>query len=151
MTTETNAEDFTTAWRKYEEAIARANTINKAPVFEALRAAGITDVTVDFDGGGDSGQIESLVAFQGETPTGLPEIKVPQVSAEWGLSDLISAEISLERAIEDLCYGYLQQTNAGWENNDGAYGEFTFDIAEGTIELDFNARFTDSASTLYTL
>ena len=37
----------------------------------------------------------------------------------------------------------LEQEQGGWENNDGAFGEFTFDVAERTIELEFNGRFTD--------
>ena len=37
----------------------------------------------------------------------------------------------------------LEQTHGGWENNDGAYGEFTFDVAERTIKLDFNERISD--------
>ena len=31
-------------------------------------------------------------------------------------------------------------THDGWENSDGAYGDFTFDVAERTITLDYNER-----------
>jgi hypothetical protein len=34
--------------------------------------------------------------------------------------------------------------------NDGAYGEFTLDVSEKCIELEFNARFTDTFSTNHT-
>ena len=34
----------------------------------------------------------------------------------------------------------LAQTHGGWENNEGAYGEFTFDVAQRTITLDYNER-----------
>jgi hypothetical protein len=30
--------------------------------------------------------------------------------------------------------------HGGWENNEGAYGEFTFDVAQRTITLDYNER-----------
>ncbi|OZA04478.1 MAG: hypothetical protein B7Y02_16365, partial [Rhodobacterales bacterium 17-64-5] len=40
---------------------------NKDRLFDALTAAGISHVTVTFDGEGDSGQIESIAAWSGET------------------------------------------------------------------------------------
>ena len=45
---------------------------NKAVVFDALAAAGITIVTVRFDGYGDSGQIEDIEAKAGDEVVALP-------------------------------------------------------------------------------
>jgi hypothetical protein len=53
-------------------------------------------------------------------------------------------------AIETLCYDYLEQTNGGWENNDGGFGEFIFDVAARTVELEFNGRYTDTFTTNHT-
>ena len=36
------------------------------------------------------------------------------------------------------------QHHGGWENNDGAYGEFCFDASARSIHLEFNERFTSS-------
>lgn len=47
-------------------------------------------------------------------------------------------------AIETLAYDFLGQTHGGWENSDGAYGDFTFDVAERTITLDYNERHMES-------
>jgi hypothetical protein len=52
--------------------------------------------------------------------------------------------VSLHDAIETLCYDYLSQTHGGWENNDGAYGTFEFDVQQRSIRLDFDERFTDT-------
>ena len=52
--------------------------------------------------------------------------------------------MSLHDAIETLCYDYLSQTHGGWENNDGAYGTFEFDVQQRSIRLDFDERFTDT-------
>ena len=38
---------------------------------------------------------------------------------------------------------YLADEHGGWENDDGAYGTFTFNIAARTIAMEFNGRFTD--------
>src|SRR3546814_11115088 len=45
---------------------------NKARLFACLASAGITLVTVTFDGYGDSGQIEDVAAFIGAQPAELP-------------------------------------------------------------------------------
>lgn len=50
----------------------------------------------------------------------------------------------LAEAIETLAYAFLESTHGGWENNGGAYGEFDFDVAAGTITLDYNERFESS-------
>ncbi|MGA8499789.1 MAG: DUF6878 family protein [Xanthobacteraceae bacterium] len=52
--------------------------------------------------------------------------------------------VSIADAIERLAYDLLERTHCGWENNDGAYGDFTFDVAERTITLDYNERYTAS-------
>ena len=43
-------------------------------------------------------------------------------------------------------YDFLAQTHSGWEDNEGAFGEFTFDIAARTITLDYNERYIESAN-----
>ena len=45
---------------------------NKDRLFDGLTAAGITHVTVTFDGTGDSGKIESIGAWSGETAVEFP-------------------------------------------------------------------------------
>jgi hypothetical protein len=50
-------------------------------------------------------------------------------------------------AIEKLVYDLLQQTYSGWQDNQGAYGDFLFDVAERTITLKFNERIETSKYT----
>jgi hypothetical protein len=38
----------------------------------------------------------------------------------------------------------MEQEHGGWENNDGAYGEFQINVADRTIELEFYSRYTDT-------
>jgi hypothetical protein len=52
--------------------------------------------------------------------------------------------IPLAEAIENLCYAYLEEAHGGWEVNDGSYGTFAFTVADGSVVLDFNLRFSDS-------
>jgi len=50
---------------------------NRDRLFDGLTAAGITHVTVTFDGIGDSGQIESIGAWAGDKAVDFPAIEVP--------------------------------------------------------------------------
>lgn len=142
--------DFVTSYARYEETVARANSLNKNLVFDALATAGITHVLAEFDGGGDSGQIESVCARVRDLAIDFPMVTVTLHTTSWNHTELGLKETPLAVAIEDVCYGFLQQTHEGWENNDGAYGEFTFDVAERKITLDFNGRFTDTWSDAHT-
>jgi hypothetical protein len=45
--------------------------------------------------------------------------------------------------IEHLCYGLLEDHHGGWQDNDGAFSEFAFDVLARTLTLTFNARITD--------
>jgi len=131
-------------WQQQERAYARIAsevlTLNKAAVFDALAAAGITTVIVNFDGYGDSGQIEMIEARTGNVDCPLPAVEVEIASAQWASAAIDRKPMTITEAIETLVYDVLNQTQRGWENGDGAYGDFTFDVAERTITLDYNER-----------
>jgi hypothetical protein len=143
-----NSNDIIDDYKRYTQALAQANRINKDMLFEALSTAGITAVNVEFDGEGDSGQIGDITLHSGGVAVPLPTLHVTLSRAAYSTGKLDSAQASLREAIETLCYDFLSQEQGGWENDGGAYGEFTFDVASRKIDLEFNARFTDS--TLFT-
>jgi hypothetical protein len=126
--------------------ITRNNAFNKEALFNTLATTTITQITVAFDGDGDSGQIEDVTAYAGEEVIELPSTPVSLRHTAWGKAEPEEVTEPLREAVERLCYDYLSQEHDGWENNDGASGEFTFDVAERTIELECNVRFTDSSS-----
>jgi hypothetical protein len=136
--------DFLDFYSRHLKAIADANALNKPIVFDALAAAGLTLVEVEFDGEGDSGQIEGIYAYAGDARAELPGLPLTLHQAVQNKGDPRTTEVSLRDAIKTLCYHYLSQTHGGWENNDGAYGTFAFNVAERSIRLDFNERFSDS-------
>lgn len=117
---------------------------NKAALFDALATAGITSVLVTFDGVGDSGQIESIDAMIDDTPAELPCVEVEIATPAWDGFGLDRRTCALPEAIETLAYAFLEETHGGWENNEGAFGEFTFEVAERTIALDYNERIETS-------
>ena len=120
---------------------------NKAALFAALAAAGIQTVVIEFDGSGDEGQIESITAFTiDNAETDLPEARIEIREAVFDQPALSVSLQSPHEIIEGMAYDFLGQTHGGWPNNDGAYGEFTFTVADQSITLDFNGRFTDSTN-----
>jgi hypothetical protein len=130
-------------FEKYERELVEASKLNKAAVFDALTTAGISEVIVEFDGGGDQGQIESVSAYAGDT---VVECVVTHIAIYKASHDenkpLTAVDGPLPEAIEVLCYAFLDQEYFGWENNDGACGEFRFNVATSTIQFEINQRYT---------
>ncbi len=137
------SDDFETRYAQHKELSAKANELNKAVLFDALAPAGITSIHVDFDGEGDSGQINGVSVLAGHQPAQLPATQVTLHQLRWGETDSTPTEFTLAEAIETLCYDYLEQEHGGWENNAGGYGEFNIDVVARSIELEFYSRYTD--------
>ena len=97
-----------------------------------LRALGISDVHAGYDGIGDSGQIEDIRYLDASEP-----------------GRFIPVEAALAQRVEDLLYALLNLRHSGWENNDGAYGSFRWDLANGGLEHEHHARFTDYSTSLH--
>ena len=139
--------DFADWDRQEREHTNRANELlpsNKTALFDALAAANITIVVVTFDGYGDSGQIENIEVKSGDEIVSLPAGAIEIARPVWGSSEVDRQSLSIHDAIEALAYSFLGQTHSGWENCDGAYGDFTFDVADRTITLDYNERHMES-------
>jgi hypothetical protein len=125
---------------EHERRDAELRPANRTAVFDALAAAGVTIVVVAFDGYGNSGQIDIVEAKAGEDVAALPSGEVEIASAVWGETEPERMAITVHGAIGWLVFDLLEMTHDGWENSNGAYGDFTFDVAERTITLDYNKR-----------
>lgn len=123
---------------------ANALPTNKTALFDTLAAAGITSVVVTFDGAGDSGQMNEIDARAGEIAAELPAVAVEIATPAWDGTGLDRRCVPIAEAIEALAYEFLEDTHGGWEINEGAFGEFTFDVAARSIQLDYNERIETS-------
>jgi hypothetical protein len=135
-----DANDFLEKDRAFTALSDSIRPANKTALFDALAAAGITSVLVHFDGSGDSGQIEDVDATAGDQPAEIPNGDIEIAQVHWGNPEIERTTFSVREAIESLAYDFLEQTHGAWEDNEGAYGEFTFDVAQRTITLDYNER-----------
>ena len=117
---------------------------NKVTLFSALERAGVTKIVITFDGYGDSGQIEDVQAKAGDDDITMPNAMIEFATTVWGQPEPERSSVTVATAVESLTYDALERTHGGWENNDGAYGEFCFDASARCIHLEFNERFTSS-------
>lgn len=88
----------------------------RAQLLKQLRQLGVETVTAEYDGSGDTGQID------------VPEFEAVKVPDD------------LAVAVQDLFYDVLGNLYGGWEDNEGSFGEFTWDVKQDRINLVHNAR-----------
>ncbi|MCA0425084.1 MAG: hypothetical protein LCH61_17505 [Proteobacteria bacterium] len=118
---------------------------NKEALYDGLRLVGIALVLVSFDGSGDSGQIESIEARNDtDQSVTLPAAQITFAGIDWQSGAPTERRLTLEGSVEELVYDLLSDTHSGWQDNDGAWGEFCIDARARTIHLEFNERFTSS-------
>ena len=92
-------------------------SLKTATLFAALKDAGVTNVNIRYDGGGDSGQVED-VEYEG---TNL---------------DHTSLNDKFEGDLQDLATHILEQHyDYDWYNNDGGYGNIRINLEEDTPEI----------------
>jgi Family of unknown function (DUF6878) len=135
--------DFWEEQQAFKKLAASLNEGNKAALFDALQKAGITVVIVDFDGCGDSRQIENIIAKARDQMIDLPEEQTDIALAFWGQPEPTRKTLPIREAIEEIAYSLLEHEHDGWEIDDGAFGEFDFDVISRKIVLTINARYTD--------
>jgi hypothetical protein len=88
---------------------------------DRLTELGITRVLITYDGYGDSGNIESVVAYAGEEDVELAS--------------------EIDAALQEAAYDLLP---GGWEINDGSFGELVLDVSERRLVREHNWRITES-------
>lgn len=133
--------------KKNKFSLDKINDGNKEILFDILEAKGVESVTVTFDGGGDSGQIEDS-----DIPDEVAGILVEGAkisngrvwSPACGFTESYKNDPTVKEMVESFCYHALESLYGGWENNDGAFGEFRFLVKERVVAFDFNQRYTES-------
>jgi hypothetical protein len=115
-------------------------------VFDLLAKKNIAKFTVNFDGSGDSGQIDSI-----DLPDEIIEEAVVGVKTSSGIrysstgtEEMYDEAKNIGDVIESVCYQVLQNNVcSGWEIDDGSFGEFLFDVKKRKVKLEFNERITE--------
>lgn len=113
-----------------------------ALIYSKLREIGVTEVTVRFNGYGDSGCIEHIGYDNNETQD--DHIIVPYerpVPHSWHDDEgVVVVEMSLKDAIEEVSMEYISDTEVDWYNDCGGFGELKIDVEMGLMSLDISQR-----------
>jgi hypothetical protein len=114
-------------------------------VLEQLRRNGVRTVHAQYDGEGDSGQINEITGCDANNQdVDLHSFKAEMPSDDSPLAALLGrlfGPCSLENLVETYTWEILGAYHAGFENNDGGYGELTIDVKAGTVSLEHNERY----------
>ena len=115
--------DFMSEYAKHQAARAKANALNKTVLFDALSAAGITTVHAEFDGSGDSGQINDVTAVAGDQAAEFPCVAILLHDTQWGKQELATKKVDLREAVEEEGSEHLAQEARAPAQEDAAVRE----------------------------
>jgi hypothetical protein len=125
----------------------------KLELLTRLKLLGAKEVTVRFQGGGDSGEIEGIEIFNGERC-----INVDDEKLDWPTSNSVFNEetkefevqtsekhLSLESVLMSMTEEWLNHTGHDWYNNDGGQGALTIDFTQSPpkIELEVGVNYVE--------
>ena len=103
---------------------------------------GITHVSVDFDGSGDSGSIQNVDFYKGgDIDEKIEKVKMlawapprnvfDPASNQWTSPPSAEAEVTVREALENVVYEDLENSDVDWYNNDGGFGTWEWSSSEG--------------------
>lgn len=133
-----------------------APTLNAVGI--VLRSVGALSVAIEYEGYGDSGNVERIELQWPRAPGTPPasiaipgarrEADAPPASGDESKTGI--EEYRFDDAIENLLYDAIELTgHSGWENNDGGGGTLTIH-ADATAHLEHHDNFTETLDSSYT-
>ena len=117
----TQANDFYAQMLEAQRRAAEQRVETRAALLTELRGLGVTGLDVQYEGYGDSGNVEEVVV----TP------------------DTITLTEELRRRVEDFGWDFAYALSPGFENNEGGYGTLTWDLRNDSITLNHADRYVE--------
>lgn len=132
--------------KKNKIGLNKVEDANKEILFDILADKCVEIVNVEFSGSGDDGQVEAS-----DLPEEIRKIVVKGTKVSKGkiwtagkFVETFKENPTVGEVIDSLCYEVLENLYGGWENDDGAFGDFVFDVKSRKVLFNFNERFTES-------
>ena len=97
------------------------------PIAALQEIDGLNRIHVEYEGGGDSGDI-TVVEFLDEQGQALSDERDNNLD---------------NNAAESICWSILSKYHGGWENNGGGQGEFSFNLKTGEFTLQHSDNFEE--------
>ena len=121
----TQVSDFYAQMLDSQRQAAEQRVETRAPLLTELRALGVTNIEVQYEGYGDSGNVEDVVV----TP------------------DTIKLAEEMRRRVEDFGWDFAYALSPGFENNEGGYGELTWALEVDKIAVSHSNRYIETDTT----
>ena len=120
----------------------------KQKLLTQLNLLGAKEVFVEFRGGGDDGEIESVYyKDRQDNHQDIPKDMISWTQLVYGDKPKITKEMSLVDVLEDLCYRALDEVSLDWCNNEGGQGYLHIDFTESPpktdLQIGINTMSTD--------
>ncbi|WP_428929542.1 DUF6878 family protein [Marinibacterium sp. SX1] len=117
--------DFYAQMLESQRRAAEQRVIARAALLTELRALGVTGLKVQYEGYGDSGNVEDVIV----TP------------------DTATLTDEQRRRVEDFGWDFAYALSPGFENNEGGYGELTWSLEADKIDVSHSNRYIASETT----
>ena len=121
----TQVNDFYAQMLESQRRAAEQRVETRAALLTELRALNVTSIEVQYEGYGDSGNVEDVVV----TP------------------DAITLTEEMRRRVEDFGWDFAYALSPGFENNEGGYGELTWVLATDNIDVSHSNRYIATNTT----
>lgn len=103
--------------------------MSEVSLIEKMRAAGVAKAVAEYNGQGDSGDVEGVTLYDAEG--GLVELPVVEPSGR--TARYMPRRSELESEIADFVANAIPYD---WYNNEGGYGDATIEVATGRCVID---------------
>ncbi|AUR01750.1 MULTISPECIES: DUF6878 family protein [Rhodobacterales] len=121
----TQVNDFYAQMLESQRRAAEQRVETRATLLSELRALGVICIEVQYEGYGDSGNVEDVVVTPGT-------ITLTEV---------------MRRRVEDFGWDFAYALSPGFENNEGGYGELTWALETDKIDVSHSNRYVETNIT----
>ena len=121
----TQATDFYAQMLDSQRSAAEQRVETRAALLTELRALGATSIEVQYEGYGDSGNVEDVVVAP----------------------DTVTLTDELRRRVEDFGWDFAYALSPGFENNEGGYGELIWALEADKIDVSHSNRYIETDTT----
>lgn len=127
-----------------------ANEQEKTTLLTQLNLLGAKQVRVEFQGGGDDGQVDGVYMLDDKDAyIDVPDDMIAWTTLTYGDQQSEQRQTKLVDALEDLCSRALDNTGLDWYNNEGGQGNLTINFIENPPSIKLNVGINHTTTDDY--
>lgn len=146
-------------FEEYQKLENEALLLTLKSVCKALQEQGITSVTMEYSGSGDSGDFEHPVFIrEGEDVSPDGNVERFRARRKWDHEKVLWVNTGIEKStatLEDATFGLMEEAvsirHSGWENNNGGEGTVSLDVGEQRLTVNHGSYYTSTEWDEYSL